>query len=167
MFKIYLTNKIYYNMICEEYYNINFKVKYNEIWKELINNLTTNNENLSDEEKYSEEDIECICRKLYFDEISSVFYSDDFLDDKVDIGFRKVFKLLIKNKEFNQYLNDLTIQHSTENLNDMKYFSFLSLFDMKIFYLTHQFISHYLLTNEIETTLFEQIKQLNTIFSEK
>jgi hypothetical protein len=77
----------------EEYYNINFQVKYNEIWKELLNNLTTNNENLSDEEKYSEEDIECICRKLYLDEISHIFYGNDFLDDKLDVGFRKVFEL--------------------------------------------------------------------------
>jgi hypothetical protein len=151
----------------EEYYNINFQVKYNEIWKELLNNLTNNNENLSDEEKYSEEEVECICKKLYLDEISSVFKSDDFLDDKVDVGFRKVFEILMKNSEFNQYIIDLTMQYAVDNVEDMKYFSFLSLFDMKIFYLTHQFISHYLKTNEIEPILFEQIKQLNTLFSEK
>jgi hypothetical protein len=151
----------------EEYYNITFEVKYNEIWKELLNNLTNNNENLSDEEKYSEEEVECICKKLYLDEISSVFKSDDFLDDKVDVGFRKVFEILMKNSDFNQYIIDLTMQYAVDNLEDMKYLSFLSLFDMKIFYLTHQFISHYLKTNEIEPILFEQIKQLNTLFSEK
>jgi len=151
----------------EEYYNINFQVKYNEIWKELLNNLTNNNEKLSDEEKYSEEEVECICKKLYLDEISSVFKSDDFLDDKVDVGFRKVFEILMENSDFNQYIIDLTMQYAVDNVEDMKYLSFLSLFDMKIFYLTHQFISHYLKTNEIEPILFEQIKQLNTLFSEK
>ena len=39
-------------MICQDYYNIDFQIKYHEIRQELLNNLTTNNENLSDEEKF-------------------------------------------------------------------------------------------------------------------
>ena len=59
-------------MNSESYYNVHFQVKYHEIQQELLNNLKTNNEKLSDEEKYSEEDINCICKKLYMDEISSI-----------------------------------------------------------------------------------------------
>ena len=164
----------------EEYYDVNFQVKYHEIYEELINNLTNNN-NLDDEEKYSEEDIECICRKLYLDECASVFKSNNFLDDKIDIGFRKVFKLLMRNEVFEEYINNLTISYvcndsldeeTSNNLKsgldkDMTYFSFLSLFDIKIFYLTHKLISNYLKTNNIENDIFEKIKQINDILSKK
>ena len=88
----------------EEYYDVNFYVKYYEIYQELLNNLSNNNTNLNNEEKYSEEDIECICRKLYLDECASVFKSNNYLDDKIDIGFRKVFKLLMKNERFKEYI---------------------------------------------------------------
>jgi hypothetical protein len=167
----------------EEYYNVNFQVKYNEIQQELLNNVKYQY-NLSDEEKYSEEDIECICRKLYLDECASVFNSENFLDDKIDIGFRKVFDLLMKNEEFETYINNLTISYvcgqsinildeqtyntlKNELDNDTTYFSFLSLFDMKIFYLTHKMISHYLKNNNIESTIFEEIKQINNILLTK
>jgi hypothetical protein len=169
----------------EEYYDINFQVKYNEIYQELLNNLTNNNKDLNDEEKYTNEDVECICRKLYLDEISSAFKSNDFLDDKIDIGFRKVFKLLMRNEEFEIYINNLTISYACgqsrsfrtdedtyNNLKngldrDMTYFSFLSLFDMKIFYLTHQLICYYLKNNLIDNEIFEKIKKINDILSKK
>lgn len=157
-------------MICQDYYNIDFQIKYHEIRQELLNNLTTNNENLSDEEKYSEEDINCICRKLYMDECASIFYSEDFMDDKIDVGFRKIFNLLMLNEQFRTYIVELTNTYSPsddETNNDMNYFTFISLFDMKLFYLTHQLIIHYFKNNEIEQNIFEQIKVLNTIFSEK
>ena len=99
-----------------------------------------------------------------------LFQCEDFMDDKIDVGFRHIFNSLMLNEQFKTYIVELRNTFSPpdeEKNDDMNYFTFLSLFDMKIFYLTHQFISHYLLTNEIETTLFEQIKQLNTIFSEK
>lgn len=170
-----------------KYYNVNFEVKYNKIKEELLNKLKNGETNLSDEEKYSEEDVETICQKLYLDEYSSAFYSKDFLDSKIDVGSRKVFKLLMKNEQFEMYINKLTIlytcnqlasegQHINE-MNDetydelkneldenMKYFSFLSLFDVKLFYLTHQFICHYIKNNEIEQNLFQQIKELNVSF---
>ncbi len=165
----------------EEYYDVNFQVKYYEIYQELSNNLSNNNKNLNEEEKYSEEDIECICRKLYLDEYASVFKSNDFLDDKVDVGFRKVFELLMSNKEFEEYINNLTIlyvcndylnEETSNNLKNklnknMTYFSFLSLFDIKIFYLTHQLISNYLKTNNIDDDIFKKIKQMNDILSKK
>jgi len=168
----------------EEYYDVNFQVKYNEIYEELINNFKNNNKNLNNEEKYSEEDIECICRKLYLDECASVFKSNDFLDDKIDVGFRKVFKLLMKNERFEEYINNLTISYACgenidsldkETFNNLKngldknmtYFSFLSLFDIKIFYLTHQLISNYLKTNNIDNDVFEKIKQMNDILLKK
>jgi hypothetical protein len=168
----------------EEYYDVNFQVKYNEIYQELLNNLINNNKDLNDEEKYSEEELECICRKLYLDECASVFKSNDFLDDKIDIGFRKVFKLLMRNEEFEIYINNLTISYACgqsidvldeetyDNLKnelnkDMTYFSFLSLFDIKIFYLTHKLISNYLKTNTIDYDIFEKIKQINDILCKK
>jgi len=176
----------------DEYYNINYNVKYYEIQQELCNKLNFKQQNVDEQwkiydkinndkenydedetqnyinEKYSNEDIECICRKLYLDEISSVFNSEDFLDDKIDVGFRKIYELLIENNLFNEYIIQLTLSYTTTGqLENMKYFTFLSLFDMKLFYLTHQFICHYLTTNCIEHNLFEQIKQLNTTFSEK
>lgn len=157
-------------MISQEYYNTNFQVKYYEIQQELLTNLISNNEQLPDEEKYSEEDIECICRKLYLDECANIFYCEDFLDDNMDIGFRKLFNLLMLNEQFRTYIVELTNTYSSpddETNNDMNYFTFISLFDMKIFYLTHQFICHYLNLNEIEQNIFQQIKELNTIFSEK
>jgi hypothetical protein len=49
----------------------------------------------------------------------------------------------------------------------MTYFSFLSLFDIKIFYLTHQLISNYLKTNNIDNDVFEKIKQMNDILLKK
>jgi hypothetical protein len=194
----------------EEYYNINYNVKYYEIQQELCNKLNFKQQNTDEQwkiydqinnykdeiqnnnideqwkiydqinnykdetqnnnidEQYSNEDIDCICRKLYLDEISSVFNSEDFLDDKIDVGFRKIYELLIENNLFNEYIIQLTLSYTTnDQLENMKYFSFLSLFDMKLFYLTHQLICYYLTTNDIERNLFEKIKQLNTIFSEK
>jgi hypothetical protein len=167
----------------EEYYDVNFQVKYNKIYQELLDKLSVikdDPEEINEEEKYTEEDVECICRKLYLDEIASVFKSNDFLDNKIDIGFRKVFKLLMRNEEFEIYINNLTISYvcktpieifdedTYNNLKtgldkDMTYFSFLSLFDMKIFYLTHQLISHYLKNNLIDNRIFEKIKKLNNI----
>lgn len=168
----------------EEYYDVDFQVKYNEIRQELLDKLSINEEETNEEEKYTEEDIECICKKLYLDEIANVFKSNDFLDNKVDVGFRKVFKLLMRNEEFETYINNLTISYVCgENINfldedtynnlkdgldkDMTYFSFLSLFDMKIFDLTHKLISHYLKNNLIDDRTFEKIKQLNNILSKK
>lgn len=156
-------------MICQDYYNTDFQVKYHDIRQELLNDLTAKNEILPDEEKYSEEDVDCICKKLYMDECSSIFYSEDFMDDKIDVGFRKVFDLLMLNEQFRTYIIELTNTYSTSNdetNGDMKYFSFISLFDVKIFYLTHQFISHYLKNGEIEQNIFQQIKERNTTFSE-
>jgi hypothetical protein len=166
----------------EEYYDVNYQVKYNEIRQELLDRLSVIKDD--PEETYTEEDIECICKKLYLDEIASVFKSNDFLDDKVDDGFRKVFKLLMRNEEFETYINNLTISYVCENpieqldedtYNNLKsgldknmtYFSFLSLFDMKIFYLTHQLIYHYLKNNLIDNITFEKIKKINDILSKK
>lgn len=171
----------------DEYYDVNYQVKYNEIRQELLDKLSIikdNPEETNEEEKYTEEDVECICKKLYLDEIASVFKSNDFLDDKVDDGFRKVFELLMRNEEFETYINNLTISYVCENpieeldedtynnLNsgldkNMTYFSFLSLFDMKIFDLTHQLISHYLKNNLIDNIIFEKIKKINDILSKK
>ena len=138
----------------EEYYNINYNVKYYEIQQELCNKLNFKQQNTDEQwkiydqinnykdetqnnnidEQYSNEDIDCICRKLYLDEISSVFNSEDFLDDKIDVGFRKIYELLIENNLFNEYIIQLTLSYTTnDQLENMKYFSFLSLFDMKLF----------------------------------
>jgi hypothetical protein len=171
----------------QEYYDVNYEVKYNFIKEELLKNMEINNQENNqennEENNYTINDIDSICYKLYLDEYSSVFKSDNFMDDKIDITTRKVFELLMKNKEFKNYINNMTISYlcGSKNYRDdfeekelvneldenMSYFSFLSLFDIKLFHLTHQFISHYIKTNAIDRDMFEKIKHLNDVILKK
>lgn len=189
----------------EDYYDVNYELKYNVIKEELLQNMEKNckdkndkdcqdcqdNNNSEDNESdctncenYTIDDIDTICYKLYIDEYSSVFKSDNFMDDKIDIGIRKVFELLMKNSEFKNYINNMTISYvcGTQDHNynfeerdelaneldsNMTYFSFLSLFHVKLFYLTHQFICNYIKTNNIDRDIFEKIKHLNDVIFKK
>jgi hypothetical protein len=167
----------------QEYYDVNYDVKYNFIKEELLKNMEINNEETNEENNYTINDIDSICYKLYLDEYSSVFKSENFMDDKIDITTRKVFELLMKNEEFKNYINNMTISYlcGSKNYRDdfeekelvneldenMSYFSFLSLFDIKLFHLTHQFISHYIKTNAIDRDMFNKIKHLNDVIFKK
>ena len=90
-------------------YNTVFKVKYNDIEKELIDKLNFKNpETNSDEEyEYSNQDVLDICNKLYRDELLSVFCAEDLSDDKLDKGMSYVYEIMMINERFNDIINEM------------------------------------------------------------
>ena len=82
-------------------YNINFDVKYNSIENELLEKIKLG------ETDYSKEDIQIICEKLYNDEFTSVFFSENIFDDKIDDGIKYIMEEMIKNIKFVSLLNEI------------------------------------------------------------
>jgi hypothetical protein len=142
------------------FYNSEFNVKYFDICKELKDKKKkdTNHD-------YSCEDIDTIINKLYQDELCSVFYAEDILDDKIDIGIRKILKLLKKNKEINYALEELELElfpKDNELKQEYEYLLFMTLFSYNIFYLMHKIICLELNRNPIPQETIDKLKDLVT-----
>ena len=151
-------------------YNTNFKVKYHDIEEELILKL----QNESDECGYDNQDILDICDKLYRDELLSVFYIDDFLDNQFEDSMKSVLEEMLVNPKFkimfDDMVNVLCMEKSKSNsdiidindsfkLNDnLKMFVLLTLFIQSIFYITHQCICQQLTLGTIDDHLLVELK---------
>jgi hypothetical protein len=146
-------------------YNVHFTVKYYDIKQELLVKLQDTSENL----EYSESDIENICSKLYRDELISVFYAKNIIDDKIDQGIKYISEKLASNNDFSTLLMELRryfknyiselVEDSNNNTN-IDFIIFLTLFSDKIFYITHKCICQQLLKETIDLDLLNQLKKL-------
>lgn len=166
-------------------YNTNFEVKYYSIKNELLNKLNNHEKQLKEDKlvdeidyKYDKDDIDLICRKLYNDELSSVFYSNSIFDDNIDINMRKLFNLFIKKEFFKEFIKNIIIELTNNNINlnnfiveseedreiQLFYALFMFLFNEEVFYLTHIFIQKFINNNIIDQNLLVLLKS-NTIKS--
>lgn len=149
------------------FYNTTFEVKYFDIYKELTEKKKNENN-----DEYSLEDILDVCNKLYMDEYASVFYAEDILDDKIDIGMRKVLELMKENESFVSFLNEIYGElfgydkelydnnNNKQNNEDNQYYVFLSLFNYETFYLIHKIVCSQLNTSIINNDMLIDLKQI-------
>ena len=158
-------------------YNTDFKVKYHDIQEDLLSNFNNNNNNNNVlETEYSEEDIFDVCNKLYKDEIASVFFAEDILDDKIDIGMKTVLDNLLVNTEFQiifdelkshfiDYISDDDSDDDHDNYNNsqeihnINLLVCLTLFSNKIFYITHKCVCQQLVVGLIDNNLLELLRE--------
>ena len=141
------------------FYNSDFKVKYNNIREDLLENSS---------KEYLEEDIHDICTNLYQHELIQVFYASSLIDDKIDSGIQKVYdELLSKSSQIIEIINHsklhlfndtsedglLTKEEKNNFEKNSSYFLLLMLFSENMFYLTHQCICQLIQKNTIELAL--------------
>jgi hypothetical protein len=154
-------------------YNTNFIVKYNDIKEELIHKLKNKTDqeyiDIPDPEyEYSSQDILDICHKLYMDELSSVFYAENIIDDKIDQGIQYVLEKMLDNSDFKNIIDKMkelinfstiTDEHKS-NLNENgDLMVLLILFSKPIFYVTHKCICQQFNTGSIDSQLIEELNQ--------
>jgi hypothetical protein len=149
-------------------YDTKFIVKYHDIQEDL--NIILKEK----EDQYSSQDILDICNKLYRDELCSVFYAEDIIDDKIDKGMQTVFDIMLvnpdfkaiidkkkellllketKNVELGLELESDTINLESVNLDAVNLEILLTLFSENIFYITHKCICQQITTGRIDTEL--------------
>jgi len=143
-------------------YNTNFIVKYYYIQEEL---LVKNKKAL----EYDDQDILDVCDKLYRDELCSVFYTDDILDDKIDQGYKFVYDKMILNEQFKSIISEINNILSDKNISDdfskekdeqkdnYEFFIILTLFSKDMFYLTHKCICQQFTLGTIDNDLLSQL----------
>ena len=160
-------------------YDTNFIVKYHDIQEEL--DLILKKDNEVDHYQYSSQDILDICNKLYRDELCSVFYAEDIMDDKIDKGMKTVFDIMLVNPDFKAIIDKIkalihlknkdyvkesmnleTAELETAELETLEIIFIL--FSENIFYLTHKCICQQITTehidNEIIKTLLKILSQI-------
>jgi hypothetical protein len=161
-------------------YNTKFIVKYHDIQEELVLKLKNKTEeeyleNSDDEYEYSNKDIIDICDKLYRDELCSVFYAENIIDDKIDKGIQETLQIMLLNNDFKNIIEDIKkVIYSIETPNrkgDIKddleenfqknvtFFAFIILFSQNVFYITHKCICQQLDTGIIDNNLLEELKK--------
>ena len=154
-------------------YNTGFEVKYHDIMEELTYKLKNNPDNKEEDcvYEYTSQDILDICDKLYMDELCSVFYSEDILDDKIDRGMKYVFEKMLDNQEFKIFFNKMKDSYFNETFVDLELTEeekqtlrnnshtivILNLFSKELFYITHKCICQQINTGVIEPSLIEQL----------
>jgi len=150
-------------------YNTNFKVKYYDIEQELIqkNNALNTEAGADHFNVYSLEDIQIVCDKLYKDEVASVFYAEDILDDKIDEGIKYVIKKMSENDDFNTITDKLKAQLNTyeqdldeDMIENIDLIVYLTLFSKEHFHLTHKCICQQLINGLIDLHLLEQLSKI-------
>ena len=151
-------------------YNTDFKVKYHDIKEELLKNKTPQElESNPDKEcEYSNQDILDICNKLYRDELVSVFYADDIIDNKIDNGIKCILEQMMLNNDFKLLVDDLKYYFLNDNYEESikTYFTqnsnfmiILTLFNPEFFYIFHKCICQLLTLGTIDTNLLNEIKK--------
>ena len=161
-------------------YNTKFIVKYHDIQEELVLKLKNKTEeeyleNSDDEYEYSNKDIIDICDKLYRDELCSVFYAENIIDDKIDKGIQETLQIMLLNNDFKIIIEDIKkVIYSIETPNrkgDIKddleekfqenvtFFAFMILFSQNVFYITHKCICQQLDTGIIDNNLLKELKK--------
>jgi hypothetical protein len=123
-----------------------------------------------EEYKYNRKDITYICEKLYRDELLSVFDADSIDDPKMDEGIKAIFEALIKNEEFQTFLQEMngllsdpsTAKTETELANlkrNTDYLIFITLFSQQTFYLTHKCLCEMLTLGHVTPEMMDQLKR--------
>ncbi len=135
-------------------YNINFNVKYFNIEQELL----AKNE-------HTKEDIGCICEHLYTHELSSVFYAESIIDDKIDKGLEDITEILYENLNFVSLANEIKgILYLNENddyetyVRNSNYIVILASFSYPVFHIMHKCIVQQLTNKSIEQKLLDELK---------
>ena len=157
-------------------YNTDFKVKYNVIQEELTWKLKNKTaellaDNTDPEYEYSNEDIFNVCDKLYRDEFVSVFYANDILDDKIDIGSRYVLEQMMFNNDFKCIMDEFKLQFFMDSSDlpeqEKKYFTenidfivILTFFKKEFFYMFHKCICQQLTLGTIEQDFLDKFKKI-------
>ena len=157
-------------------YNTSFDVKYRSIQDELVLKLKDigdnrdigDNKDIGDDEyEYNIDDVLTICDKLYRDELMSVFYADDLMDDKIDNGMKYVLEKMLENNDF-KLMTDEVKEHIKnvslieEHEKYLETVIILSLFGKDSFYLFHKCICQHLTLGTIEPDLLVLLKQYFT-----
>ena len=150
-------------------YNTKFKVKYNDIEKELLSQ-----EDLVKQYNYSSQDIMDICNKLYRDEFLSVFGLEYFENDKINEMLTIVYDKMMTNIEFKNIIDDILqfcCKDSFLNTNMLleedneekekeikKQFVLTSLFSQHLFYITHKCVCQQFEWGTIDKSLLVELK---------
>lgn len=142
-------------------YNINFNVKYYEIEKELLEKV------VNGEMEYSIEDIKVVCNKLYTDELTNVFYSENILDDKIDEGIKYILEVMFKNSDFVKLSNEikeLLMFNKASDINNTydynaNYIVILATFSFPVFWVMHKCICQQLTNENIDNNLLVMLKE--------
>jgi hypothetical protein len=140
-------------------YNTQFKVKYYDIKEELTMKLKCETE----EYEYSVDDVMDICNKLYRDELLSVFWAENLMDDKLDNGLKYVYETMMKNDKFKDIIDELTriyitVDGALAEEGKLDQIITISLFSQPLFHITHKCICQQLDKNEIDDELLVELK---------
>ena len=169
-------------------YDTKFIVRYHDIQEELVLILKKEEEEKRgvkpvEDYQYSSQDILDICNKLYRDELCSVLYAEDIIDDKIDKGMKYVFDLMLVNPDFKAIIDkkkvllllkesknleleldtvDLesgldAVNLDTVDLDVINLEILLTLFSENIFYITHKCICQQITTGHIDTELLSKL----------
>ncbi len=141
-------------------YNIDFKVKYYDIEQELLENIKNG------ETGYTEEDINVLCNKLYDDELTSTFFAENKLDDKIDEGMKYILEAMFKNSDFVKLANEIKELLMFNNASDTddtyeynaNYIVILASFSFPVFWVMHKCICQQLTNGNIDNNLLVQLK---------
>ncbi len=149
-------------------YNTDFKVKYNDIKEDLLKNKTPQESNPGPDCEYSNQDVLDICNKLYRDELVSVFYADDIIDNKIDDGIKCILEKMMLNNDFKLLVDDLKYYFLNDNYEEAikiyftqnsNFMIILTLFNPELFYIFHKCICQQLTLGTIDTNLLDEIKK--------
>lgn len=149
-------------------YNTKFKVKYNDIEKELLSQ-----EDLVKQYNYTSQDIMDICNKLYRDEFLSVFGLEYFENDKINSMITIVYDKMMTNMEFKKIIDDILqfcckdsflntnmpLKKETEEEKEIKkQIIVTTLFSQHLFYITHKCICQQIEWGTIDKCLLTELK---------
>jgi hypothetical protein len=142
-------------------YNTKFKVKYNDIEKELLSQ-----EDLVKQYNYSSQDIMDICNKLYRDELLSVFGLEYFENDKMNEIMINVYDKMMTNIEFKNIIDailqfcfkDFFLNKEEKEESIKKQIILTTLFSQHLFYITHKCICQQIEWGTIDTGLLVELK---------
>lgn len=166
-------------------YNIQFKVKYNDIETELINKLNNktgyhgehsddpNSAKESDinenDNEYDSQDVLDICSKLYRDELLSVFGAEELMDEKIDKGMKYVCEIMMKNDKFQKLICELEEIYFKEILKEetsssgkqdsIKQLILIILFSQDVFHITHKCICQQIELSTIDEELLVELRK--------
>jgi hypothetical protein len=146
-------------------YNTKFKVKYNDIEKELMSKL-----NLDEEYPYSYQDVLDICNKLYRDELLSVFGLEYFENDNMNEMITNVYDKMITNVEFKEIIDKISNvcfkdfffkkedEEEEKKESIQKQIILTTLFSQNLFYITHKCVCQQIELGTIDKDLLVELK---------
>lgn len=165
-------------------YNTEFNVKYHDIENELVLKLKNKTvdkkldanlgENSDEEYEYDNQDVLDICDKLYRDELLSVFYAENMLDDKIEKCMEYIYHKLMLNQHLTSIINDmkniLYLDELTQNLTiteenknnldeNIRNIVLYTLFSQNVFYITHKCICQQLCGGIIDNDLLVELRK--------